>query len=134
MDLTSTSKIVRVTCTVALVAGVILALRPTPIARAATITVTVTSDNNTVNGNCTLREAIRAANLDRAVDACPAGNGADTIHTPGPSPTPASTATAARTPTATSTCTPGPDSACTPTMTATPFTPGYWVYLPIIQK
>ncbi|MFN7956148.1 MAG: choice-of-anchor Q domain-containing protein [bacterium] len=31
------------------------------------------------NGNCTLREAVIAANTDAPVDACPAGNGADTI-------------------------------------------------------
>ena len=66
----------------ALLAGSILALRPALVVRAATITVTVTSDDNTVNGNCTLREAIRAANLDQAVDACPAGNGADIISLP----------------------------------------------------
>ena len=37
------------------------------------------TDDATHNGNCTLREAIRAANTDRAQDACPAGSGADTI-------------------------------------------------------
>ncbi|MFN7956147.1 MAG: thrombospondin type 3 repeat-containing protein [bacterium] len=31
------------------------------------------------NGNCTLREAVIAANTDAPVDGCPAGNGADTI-------------------------------------------------------
>ncbi len=31
------------------------------------------------NGNCTLREAVIAANTDTAVDACAAGHGADTI-------------------------------------------------------
>lgn len=37
-------------------------------------------DDNTVNGNCTLREAIRAANENVSVDACPAGNpGLDVI-------------------------------------------------------
>src|SRR5436190_12662211 len=46
---------------------------------AATITVSTTADDLTVNGNCTLREAIQAANTDTAVDACPAGNGGDTI-------------------------------------------------------
>ena len=39
----------------------------------ATITVTTTVDDNTVNGNCTLREAIIAANTNAAVDACSAG-------------------------------------------------------------
>ena len=48
-------------------------------AGAATFTPTKVSDDNSVNGNCTLREAVRAANGDVAVDACPAGTGADTI-------------------------------------------------------
>ncbi len=51
-------------------------------ASATTITVTTTSDELTVDGNCSLREAITAANTDTAVDACPAGSGADTITLP----------------------------------------------------
>ena len=39
-----------------------------------TIHVTTTVDDHTTNGNCTLREAIQAANTDHAVDACPAGS------------------------------------------------------------
>jgi CSLREA domain-containing protein len=50
--------------------------------QASTITVNTTDDDIDINGNCTLREAIRAANLDTAVDACPAGSGADTIILP----------------------------------------------------
>jgi len=50
-----------------------------PRALAASITVTTVVDDMTVNGNCTLREAIQAANTDTAVDACAAGNGADII-------------------------------------------------------
>ena len=43
-------------------------------AYAATIQVThLVDDTNTANGTCTLREAIRAANGNVAVDACPAG-------------------------------------------------------------
>lgn len=49
---------------------------------AAAIMVNTTADENNNDGDCSLREAIRAANLDMAVDACPAGNGADTIHLP----------------------------------------------------
>lgn len=45
----------------------------------ATITVTSGLDNLADNGDCTLREAIQAANTDAAVDACPAGNGDDLI-------------------------------------------------------
>jgi uncharacterized repeat protein (TIGR01451 family)/CSLREA domain-containing protein len=39
-------------------------------ARAATISVTTTLDDNALNGNCTLREAVIAANNDTDVDAC----------------------------------------------------------------
>ncbi|MGH2685750.1 MAG: beta strand repeat-containing protein [Actinomycetota bacterium] len=47
---------------------------------ATTITVDTTADDNTTNGNCTLREAIIASNGDSAQDDCPAGTGAgDTI-------------------------------------------------------
>ena len=44
------------------------------IARAATITVDTTADDQTANGNCTLREAITAAELNTAVDTCIAGD------------------------------------------------------------
>lgn len=44
-----------------------------------TIVVTTTADETVADGNCSLEEAIQAANTDTAVDACPAGSGADTI-------------------------------------------------------
>lgn len=44
-----------------------------------TITVNTLNDDVNTNGNCTFREALHAAEEDRAVDACPAGHGADTI-------------------------------------------------------
>ena len=47
-----------------------------------TINVTTTDDELNSDGDCSLREAIRAANTDTAVDACPAGSGADTINLP----------------------------------------------------
>jgi CSLREA domain-containing protein len=50
-----------------------------PQAHAATIEVTSFADNLADNGDCSLREAIQAANTDTAIDACPAGSGADTI-------------------------------------------------------
>lgn len=53
-----------------------------PAARASTITVNTTGDELNEDGDCSLREAIRATNLDQAVDGCPAGNGADTILVP----------------------------------------------------
>lgn len=48
---------------------------------AATITVTATTDDLTNNSNCTLREAVKAANTNLAVDSCTAGSasGTDTI-------------------------------------------------------
>jgi len=49
---------------------------------AATLTVTTTTDELNSDGDCSLREAIQAANTDTAVDACPAGSGADTITVP----------------------------------------------------
>jgi CSLREA domain-containing protein len=55
-------------------------------AGAATIPVNSTADENTAavdNGNCTLREAISAANLNGAIDVCPAGDlTPDTISLP----------------------------------------------------
>ena len=45
-----------------------------PAVSASTIEIThFVDDANTANGTCTLREAIRAANNNVAVDACPAG-------------------------------------------------------------
>ena len=54
------------------------------VAAATTITPDTFVDDVTPNGNCTLREAIQAANTDAAVDGCPAGSGTDVIDlTPG---------------------------------------------------
>ncbi|MFT5194001.1 MAG: CSLREA domain-containing protein [Cellvibrionaceae bacterium] len=47
-----------------------------------TITVNTTNDELNSDGDCSLREAIQAANTDTAVDTCPAGNGWDTIQVP----------------------------------------------------
>ncbi len=60
--------------------AVVLALDS--VAQAATISVNTTADDNTVNGNCTLREAVRAHNSHAAVDACLAGTGDDAIVVP----------------------------------------------------
>ena len=49
---------------------------------AADITVTETADELNNDGDCSLREAIQAANTDAAVDACTAGSGADVIFVP----------------------------------------------------
>jgi CSLREA domain-containing protein len=57
---------------------VIVSLQPV---KAATITVNTTTDGFNDDENCSLREAIQAANTNAAVDACPAGSssGTDTI-------------------------------------------------------
>ncbi|MFZ0427714.1 MAG: CSLREA domain-containing protein [Acidobacteriota bacterium] len=47
-----------------------------------TIPVTTTADDLAIDGDCTLREAVIAANTDLPVDRCPAGSGADTILLP----------------------------------------------------
>src|SRR4051812_46865232 len=44
-------------------------------AHAATIVVSTTVDELNDDGDCSLREAVRAANLDVAADACRAGGG-----------------------------------------------------------
>ena len=46
------------------------------------ITVDTTADEMNTNGACSLREAIVAANTDKAVDSCAAGDGWDTISLP----------------------------------------------------
>jgi len=53
-------------------------------ASAATITVTTTVDELNTDGDCSLREAVRAANTNLAVDACAAGQNdqTDTIMVP----------------------------------------------------
>jgi CSLREA domain-containing protein len=43
------------------------------------IVVNTTDDLEAIDGNCSLREAIRAANLDKPVDACASGKGTDNI-------------------------------------------------------
>jgi len=66
-----------------LVSILMMSVSPSP-ARAAiesgTIIVVDTFDDDLEDGlHCSLREAIRAANTDSVVDACPAGNGGDTV-------------------------------------------------------
>lgn len=62
---------------VALVAAIALA---PAIAFCATITVDSTADTVAADANCTLREAITAANSDAAFNGCAAGSGADVIN------------------------------------------------------
>lgn len=51
-------------------------------AHAAFIVVSTTADELNTDGDCSLREAIHAANTDAIVDACSPGNGDDTIDLP----------------------------------------------------
>ena len=51
-------------------------------AQSTTIAVNSPADSLAIDGNCTLREAIIAANTDTSVDACPAGSGADIVMVP----------------------------------------------------
>ena len=64
-----------------LLSGIAWIVTATP-AAANTINVTTTADELNSAGDCSLREAIRAANLDQRVDGCTAGNGADIINLP----------------------------------------------------
>jgi CSLREA domain-containing protein len=59
-----------------------LALGSVEIAQAAVITVNTTDDELNTDGDCSLREAVRAANLDTTVDDCVAGSSADEIIVP----------------------------------------------------
>ncbi len=63
---------------ISLLMGGYLILSPAP-ALATTITVTTTTDELNSDGDCSLREAIRAANWDVSVDGCQAGSDGDTI-------------------------------------------------------
>ena len=51
-------------------------------AHAVTITVNTTDDELNSDGDCSLREAIQAANSDSAVDGCVGGTGEDAIALP----------------------------------------------------
>jgi CSLREA domain-containing protein len=77
----ATHLVLRLLIALVLLTGVILVVRP-PIARAATITVTTNIDELNSDGDCSLREAIVAANTDNGVSGCAAGSGADTIELP----------------------------------------------------
>ena len=75
--MTSTASGLAATITVA----TLLAWRATP-APATIYTIGTFADGATVDGNCTLREALRAADDNVAVDNCPAGTNKDSILLP----------------------------------------------------
>ena len=64
------------------VAALLLTFAGPNAAHAAAIAVTATNDELNTDGDCSLREAIQAANTDTGVDSCLSGNGADTIMVP----------------------------------------------------
>jgi uncharacterized repeat protein (TIGR01451 family)/CSLREA domain-containing protein len=73
----------RLVLSIALLAMLALAAPSPQTAYAATINVTTTNDELNSDGDCSLREAIEAANTNAAVDACTAGSvGLDTINLP----------------------------------------------------
>jgi CSLREA domain-containing protein len=67
--------------TAILLVGMSLSVVPNGV-YAANIAVTTTNDELNGDADCSLREAIQAANTDGAVGGCPAGSGADTITVP----------------------------------------------------
>ncbi|HEY65776.1 MAG TPA: CSLREA domain-containing protein [Caldilineae bacterium] len=64
-----------------LLVGLLFWVTP-PVVYAATITVNTTDDELTNDGDCSLREAIQAANTDSQVDNCGPGSGDDEIILP----------------------------------------------------
>jgi CSLREA domain-containing protein len=64
------------------VAFLLLSLAQGQVVHAETITVNTIADELNADGDCSLREAIQAANMDTPVDACAGGSGDDTIDVP----------------------------------------------------
>lgn len=64
------------------IALALIAIHASPTYADTSITVTTTIDEFNTDGDCSLREALQAANTDTAVDACPGGSGADSIFVP----------------------------------------------------
>src|SRR5687768_2397235 len=77
------SSMVRAIALMALALGLALDGGTHSVASAAVLTVTTTADELNNDGDCSLREAIRAANLNVQVDACAGRGGTDTINLPG---------------------------------------------------
>ena len=70
------------TCVVVSVAFLALMVTPSASFGDALIVVTETTDEFNADGDCSLREAIRAANIDAPVDGCTGGTGSDEISIP----------------------------------------------------
>ena len=65
-----------------LVMAALMVLLYSSAAAGATINVNTTADELNADSDCSLREAVQAANTDAAVDGCTAGTGADTVVLP----------------------------------------------------
>ena len=79
--------VLRIFTVAILIAGLVMVTLPAiPVKASTTITVTTTQDEVKNDGYCSLREAIIAANTDKAPNSqpgeCPAGSGTDTIIVP----------------------------------------------------
>jgi CSLREA domain-containing protein len=72
----------KVFCFALALAPIVALMSAPPLGADTVIKVSTTDDEVAVNGNCTLREAIIAANADTPVDRCPAGSGSDAIILP----------------------------------------------------
>jgi uncharacterized repeat protein (TIGR01451 family)/CSLREA domain-containing protein len=80
---TGLASVWRLALSIALLAVLALAAPPPQVAHAATINVNTTDDELNSDGDCSLREAIEAANTNAVVDGCTAGSiGMDTVYVP----------------------------------------------------
>lgn len=75
----SSGKLPSIAVALAALAGAFGVVAP---AQAAAIVVTTTGDELNTAPPCSLREALRSANIDTSIGGCPAGSGADTIRIP----------------------------------------------------
>lgn len=66
----------------AVAALLLVAIARPALAVGSLITVNTPDDEITSDGDCSLREAVLAANIDVELDACPTGSGNDTIIVP----------------------------------------------------
>ena len=78
MDRGNTGSYRRLLRTVVLGTGIVTLVLGSGQARATTITVDTTADEGNADGDCSLREAVLAANTNAAVDACSVGQDAAT--------------------------------------------------------
>ncbi len=78
----STPSILRLTVAALVISGLLWGPIRAPAARATVLAVTTVTDELNTDGDCSLREAVVAANTNAAVDACGAGAGVDLILLP----------------------------------------------------